>query len=352
MTHLFEGKKILVTGGTGSIGSVIVRKLLAYNPAVIRVLSRDDTKQFIQQTRLSADAPVRFLLGDVRDKARLARAMEDIDIVFHTAALKHVHSTEYDPFEAVQTNVVGTQNVIDCALEAGVGTVVGISTDKAADPTNVLGCTKLLAEKLLQAASNYRGGKATKFCIVRFGNVIGTRGSVVPLFCHQVRQGGPITLTDPNMTRFFMTIEHAVDLIFKATALTRNREIFILKMPLLRIQDLAEAVRHWFAPKCGRNPEEIQIKTVGRRPGERLHETLVGRSECLNALETPEMFILAPDTTGWHKEASTADYPNARRAAEKEYSTASPELQKYLLSQNEIMRLLDAAGRDIREALF
>jgi len=192
MKNEFKGKRILVTGGTGSIGSMIVKKLLEYNPKQVRVFSRDETKQFELAQTLNAGIKVNFLIGDVRDKERLNMAMENIDIVFHAAALKHVDSCERNPFEAVKTNVQGTQNIIDCAFENKVDKVIGISTDKATDPANVMGCTKLLAEKIMLATYFYKGNRKTKFCFVRFGNVLGSRGSVVPLFIRQAREGGPL----------------------------------------------------------------------------------------------------------------------------------------------------------------
>lgn len=352
MMEAFKGKKILVTGGTGSIGFKIVQKLLASDPKVIRVFSRDDTKHFNSRIRLNNDPRVSFLLGDVRDKQRLYMAMEGIDMVFHAAALKHVQAIEHDPYEAVKTNVLGTQNVIECALARGVQKVVGISSDKAADPTSVLGCTKLLSEKLMQAAFHYKGSKQTQFCFVRFGNVVGSRGSVIPLFCRQIKQGEPMTLTDPAMSRFFMSIGNAVDLVLKASQLTRDREVFILKMPVIRIQDLAEAVRDWYAPLCGRDPASVAITTIGKQHGERLHEILVGRDECVNALETPDMVILKPFISSWDVETTEADYPNARRVAAKEFSTASPEFQSRRMTKQQIIALLNATREDIESAIF
>lgn len=348
----FKGKKILVTGGTGSIGFKIVQKLLAFDPHVIRVLSRDDSKQFAARIRLDNDPRVAFLLGDVRDKERVRMAMEGIDMVFHAAALKHVQASERDPFEAVKTNVLGTQNVIECALERGVEKVVGISTDKAADPTSVLGITKLLSEKLMQSAFHYKGDKRTRFCFVRFGNVVGSRGSVIPLFCRQIKVGGEMTLTDPAMSRFFMSIGDAVDLVLKASQLTRDREVFILKMPIIRIQELAEAVRDWYAPTCGRDPSSVTMKVIGRKHGERLNEVLVGKDECVNALETPDMVILKPFSSTWDEEVSDAEYPNAKRVTSKEFSTDSTELQGQMLNKEQIRVLLDACREDIESAMF
>lgn len=195
MENIFKDKKIIVTGGTGSIGSEIVRRVLQYDPEVVRILSRDESKQFELEQEIGDLENVRFLIGDVRDKDRLNRAFEDVDIVFHAAAMKHVPACEYNPFEAVKTNVVGTQNVIDAALDNGVGKVIAISTDKAASPINTMGATKLLAEKQIIDANFYKGHRKTVFSCVRFGNVMGSRGSVIPLFEKQIKNGGPVTVT-------------------------------------------------------------------------------------------------------------------------------------------------------------
>ncbi|MEK7084722.1 MAG: UDP-N-acetylglucosamine 4,6-dehydratase family protein [Patescibacteria group bacterium] len=317
MDSEFKNKRILVTGGTGSIGSAIVKLLLPHKPKAIRVYSRDESKQFELEQELGAGSGVRFLVGDVRDKERLSMAMENIDTVFHTAALKHVSSCENNPFEAVKTNVQGTQNVIDCAFANNVDKVIGISTDKATDPTNVMGCTKLLAEKIMLASYFYKGMHKTKFCFVRFGNVLGSRGSVVPLFVKQIRQGGPITVTDPNMTRFFMTIQDAVGLVFKATSLMRDREIFILKMPSVKIKDLAKAVLE-SERETLKNAVRIEIKTIGKKNGERMHEKLLTSEEAESALETKDMFIIVPQEVS---ASQKVQYPGAKKTRVGEYSS-------------------------------
>lgn len=292
MNKFFDGKRILVTGGTGSIGSEIVRRVLSYNPKVVRILSRDETKQFELQQELGEYGNVRFLIGDVRDKDRLIRAFEDIDIVFHAAAMKHVPACESNPFEAVKTNVLGTQNVIDAALETGVEKVIAISTDKAASPINTMGATKLLAEKLMTDAIFYKGLRKTVFSCVRFGNVIGSRGSVIPLFEKQIRSGGPVTVTDSEMTRFMMTIPQAVDLVFKATKNAQGGEIFIFKMPVVKLGDLVYAMIENLAPKYGHKPEAIKIDTIGIRNGEKMYEHLMNEEEAQYAYETEDMFVV------------------------------------------------------------
>ncbi|MEA2613076.1 MAG: hypothetical protein QOI52_1035, partial [Chloroflexota bacterium] len=215
-----RGRRVLVTGGSGTIGARLVDHLIAGGADVVRVFGRDETKQFYQRHRVPA-RNVRFLIGDVRDRDRMLRACEGIDTVFHCAALKHVESGEYNPFEATQTNVLGTQNVIDACLATGVGTMILTSSDKAANPTSVMGASKLLAEKLVSAATNYRGSHPTTFASVRFGNVLGSRGSALELFAQQIAAGGPVTVTDPDMTRFVMSTDRAVELAIEAAQAAR-----------------------------------------------------------------------------------------------------------------------------------
>lgn len=323
MVNEFKNKRILVIGGTGSIGSAIVKELLKYQPRQIRVFSRDETKQFELMHEIGSPVLVNFLIGDVRDKERLSMAMENIDIVFHAAALKHVPACERNPFEAVKTNVQGTQNVIDCAYANKVDKVIAISTDKATDPTNVMGCTKLLAEKLILASFLYKGNKRTKFCCVRFGNVLGSRGSVVPLFINQIKRGQPITITDPNMTRFIMSISQAVRLVFKSAKLMKNREIFVLKMPVVTIKDLAQAVVEVFQKKHNVK-QNISIKIIGKNGGERIHEKLLTAEESEGALELEDMFIILPnllDLGSGYKFPADSSYPRAKRAKVGDYSS-------------------------------
>jgi len=294
MTTIFEGKNILVTGGTGSIGSAIVRKVVQYHPGVVRVFSNDENGLFNLGQELREHEIVRFLLGDVRDKERLQRAMEGIHFVFHAAALKHVAACEYNPFEAVKTNVLGTQNVIEIAMQEEVDKLVTISTDKAVNPTNVMGATKLLAERLTTSASQYVGLRKTIFSCVRFGNVLDSRGSVIPIFKEQISRGGPVTITDPDMTRFVMSIPRAVELVLKATEMAQGSEIFILKMRALRIGDLAEVMIADLAPRYGHDPKAIEVRTTGKREGEKNHEELLTEDEAASAYEEEDMFTIVP----------------------------------------------------------
>lgn len=287
---IFKNKKILVTGGTGSIGSELVKYLLKFeSPAVVRVLDINESQMFDLQNELEAYNNVRFLLGDIRDKNRLVRAMEGIDYVFHTAAYKHVLFCEYNPFEAVKTNVVGIQNLIDVCLDYKVKKVIFTSSDKAVNPCNTMGATKLLCERLMISA-NYYGAEKSIFASVRFGNVLDTKGSVIPLFKKQIQSGGPLTITNTEMTRFMMSKSDAVQLTLKSMELARGGEIFIFKMPVLRIMDVAQVLIEKTSLK-----KKIDIKIIGNKPGESIYEELMTEDEANRAFETDELFIVLPE---------------------------------------------------------
>jgi len=260
-------------------------------------------------------------------------AMEGVDIVFHAAALKHVPLCEFNPFDAVKTNVIGTQNVLDAAFAQEVHKVITISTDKAVNPSNVMGATKLLAERLTISANSYRGKKKTVFSCVRFGNVLNSRGSVVPLFAKQIHNGGPITVTHPEMRRFFMDIPSAARLILTAGVLSSGNEIFILKMPAIRIMDLAEVMRKTLAPRYGLNTDDIQIKIIGVRSGEKIDEVLMTPDETTCAFENDEMIIVMPKTIPYTDYSPMEDVPPGFTPAEK--ATFSSEKAK-LMTKEEI----------------
>ena len=291
---MFENKNILVIGGTGTIGQALVKKLISYNPKVIRILSRDEFKQYQMQQRLGDCKNIRFLLGDIREKDRVYKAMHNIDIVFDMAALKHVPACEYNPFEAVKTNVLGTQNVIECAIENKVKKVIYASSDKAVSPTNTMGATKLLAERLIVSADYWKGGNTPVFAAVRFGNVIGSRGSVVPLWEEQIVSKKEITVTDPNMTRFMISIDAAVELTLRACDIAKGGEIFVLKMPVIRLGDLAEVVINKVCRKIGLPAEQVRIRTIGMRPGEKMYEELMTADEAQCAVEYEDMHAIQP----------------------------------------------------------
>ena len=289
-----HGRRILVTGGSGTIGSRLIDHLLARGPEVVRVLGRDETKQFYQRLTYGDRADVRLLIGDIRDRDRLMRAFEGIDTVFHCAALKHVEGGEYNPFEATQTNVVGTQNVIDACLATGVRTMVLTSSDKAANPTSVMGASKLLAEKLVTAATNYRGTHPTVFASVRFGNVLGSRGSALEVFARQIADGGPVTVTDPTMTRFVMSTDRAVELAIRAGEIARGGEVFVFKMPVARLSDLVTAAIEVVAPLRGLDPARIATTPIGPRAGEKSYEELMTEDESTRARDIGDMYAVLP----------------------------------------------------------
>ncbi|MBR9706173.1 polysaccharide biosynthesis protein [Candidatus Pacearchaeota archaeon] len=296
LRSFFKGKRILVTGGTGSVGSEIVKQILEYNPDVVRIFDNDETGLFNLKEELKnlkkSYNKTRYLLGDVRDIDRLRWAVRNIDIIFHAAALKHVPLCENNPFDAVKTNVIGTQNVIEVAMEMGLERMVTISTDKAVNPVNVMGATKLLAERLTISANLYKGDEPTLFSCVRFGNVLDSRGSVIPIFREQIKKGGPLTLTDREMTRFVMSLSQAVELVLKATTTMDGGEIFILKMPRINIADLAEVMIETTSPLYGHDPSSIKITNLGIRDGEKMHEELITKEEASNAIETESMYII------------------------------------------------------------
>jgi len=278
---------VLVTGGTGSFGNKFVEIMLGrYRPRRLVVFSRDELKQS-EMIACFNDPSLRFFVGDVRDQARLERAMHGVDVVFHAAALKQIPSCEYNPFEAIQTNVIGAENVINAAIDAGVTRVVMISSDKAVNPINLYGATKLCAEKLFVQGNAYGFPRGSVFSVVRYGNVIGSRGSVIPLFAAQ-RASGRVTVTDRAMTRFWIRLEQGVEFAIRCAELMRGGEIFVPKIPSMRIMDLVTTV----ASGC-------TIEDIGIRPGEKLHEILISEDESRQALEYDEMFVIEPLYPSW-----------------------------------------------------
>ncbi len=282
---MLKGKKVLITGGTGSLGIALTKRLLQENVDTIRIFSRNENKQLEMDSKFHDDR-LRFLLGDVRDYNRLTRAFEDIDIVFHAAALKHVPIIEYNPFEAIKTNVIGSQNVIDACLEEDVEKAICVGTDKAVSPLNTYGATKLLMEKLFITASNYlkKERHKTKFIALRYGNVLGSSGSVIPKFINQIKNNEKITITNSNMTRFSISIDEALDFILKATEIGKGSEIFVPKLRAYSLMDVKDAL----FDLLGKTDEQI----VGIRPGEKLHEILINNDEMNYCWEYQEMYMI------------------------------------------------------------
>lgn len=290
----WRDKTILVTGGTGSFGKVFTRVVLdELQPAKIIIYSRDELKQYEMQRTQGFDHPaIRYFIGDVRDRDRLYRAMQGVDIVVHAAAMKQVPACEYNPIEAVRTNIDGATNIINAAIDTGVERVLALSTDKAVNPVNLYGATKLVAEKLFVQGNSYAGARTTRFSCTRYGNVVGSRGSVVPLFAQQ-RPSGVITITDERMTRFWLTLDQGVRFVLKCLEIMAGGEVFVPKIPSMRVTDLAEAL----APECRRD-------IIGIRPGEKLHESLLSRDESRSALERDDMYVVQPTFPWWTDRSS------------------------------------------------
>jgi UDP-N-acetylglucosamine 4,6-dehydratase/5-epimerase len=297
----WKEQSIFITGGTGSFGQKFVTTMLKqYQPKKLIIFSRDELKQLDMRLGGLDHLSLRFFIGDVRDVDRLRRAMQGVDVVVHAAALKQVPACEYNPIEAVLTNVMGARNVIDAALDLGVKKVMAISSDKAVNPVNLYGATKLVAEKLFIQANAYRGSGPTRFSCVRYGNVVGSRGSVIPIFLEQ-RHNGKITITDQRMTRFWITLEQGVRFVIRCIEQMHGGEVFVPKIPSMNIMDLVKAV----APGCA-------VENIGIRPGEKLHEVLISEDEIHHTLEMDDMFIIQPAHPWWQQE----NWSNARPISE------------------------------------
>jgi|TARA_B110000263_G_C15299784_1_gene507370 UDP-N-acetylglucosamine 4,6-dehydratase len=279
---MFNGKNILITGGTGSFGREFCQHVLSqYDPNRLIVLSRDELKQFEMKQQFPNEK-LRFFIGDVRDKDRLERAMKGVDYVVHAAALKQVPACEYNPIEAIKTNIYGAQNVIDAAINQGVSKVIALSTDKAVNPINLYGATKLCAEKLFVQANSYSGSNGTRFGCVRYGNVVGSRGSVIPLFKKQ-KETGTLTVTDERMTRFWLTLDQGVEFVLNSLEDLQGGEVFIPKIPSMKVIDLAKAI----SPEC-------DIEIIGIRPGEKLNEVLISRDESSSVVDIGSKYVIQP----------------------------------------------------------
>lgn len=301
---MFSGKSVLVTGGTGSFGRKFAETVLSRFPEVRRLViySRDELKQYemSQQFPASMFPQLRFFIGDVRDKERLLRAMEGVDVVVHSAALKQVPACEYNPFEAIKTNILGAQNVIECAIDRNVQRVVALSTDKAAAPINLYGATKLCSDKLFVSANNFKGNRDIRFAVVRYGNVMGSRGSVIPFFLHR-RDDPFIPITDPRMTRFNITLDQGIDLVMHAITNMWGGEIYVPRIPSYRITDLATAI----APN-------VPQRVVGIRPGEKLHEEMITETDALSSVDCGQYFVILPATPPWSEESFIQVFRGAR----------------------------------------
>jgi FlaA1/EpsC-like NDP-sugar epimerase len=301
MASILNEKRILVTGACGTVGSELIRQLLsgpAYHPAEVIGLDNNESDLFFLDQEYLDDVRARFFVSDIRDGEDLTRRMRGIDVVFHCAALKHVILCERSPEQAVQTNIHGVQNIIAAASTNSVERVIFTSSDKAVNPTNVMGTSKLMGERLMTAANSHKHGSGPIFASTRFGNVLGSSGSVIPIFHNQIAKGGPVTLTDPEMTRFVMSIEDSVRLVIDSAQVARGGEVFITKMPVVRIQDLATAMIRELAPRYGYDPEAIEMSIIGTKPGEKLYEELMSDEETRRSVELTRYFTVLPAFRG------------------------------------------------------
>lgn len=330
----FEGRSVLVTGACGTVGAEIQRQLVSAGVSEVIGIDNNEEQVFFASERYSTVPQASVYLGELRDAKRLQDRMEGIDIVIHAAALKNVPVCEESPTDAVATNVLGTQNVIDCAIKVGAQRVLLTSTDKAVNPTTVMGTTKLMAERLMSAANIRRRGIEPIFSSTRFGNVLGSAGSVLPLFKRQIAAGGPVTLTDPDMTRFVMTCEDAVRLVLRSIFIARGGEVFITKMPVARIEDLAAVMIEELAPVYGFAPSSIETVTVGARPGEKLYEELMNAEEVRRSFDIGDFLVVQPALASRYgfvdysfDGAQSVDRPYV---STEEQGMSKPELKQYL----------------------
>ena len=324
---MLDDKNILITGGTGSFGKKAVEIILnKYKPRRLIIFSRDELKQFeMSQTYSMSQYPcIRYFIGDVRDKERLSRAFQGVDYVIHAAAMKQVPAAEYNPFEAVKTNIIGAQNVINAAIDQGVKKVMALSTDKAANPINLYGATKLCSDKLFIAGNTYGSRKDTIFSVVRYGNVVGSRGSVIPYFM-RVKKNGYLPITDLNMTRFWITLEQAVEFVLHCLGNMCGGELFVPKIPSMNIMDLAKAI----APEC-------ETRIVGIRPGEKIHELMISRDDARQTLELDSFYVIQPQYNYWTRRSS---WDNGRKVADNfEYDSGT---NPWRLSIEEMREMLN-----------
>ncbi len=327
---MLNGKSILITGGTGSFGKKFTERILAeYNPKKIIIYSRDEYKQYLMQKQFSKfDDKLRFFIGDIRDKDRLYRAFDGVDVVIHAAALKHVTVAEYNPIEAIKTNIEGAINIIDAAIDRKVETIVALSTDKAVNPINLYGATKLVSDKLFVSANAYVGNKPTTFSVVRYGNVTGSRGSVVPFFKTLIDKGEKeLPITDYRMTRFWITLDQGVDLVFKAIKEATGGEIYVSKIPSYKITDLAKAML-----------KETKLKEIGMREGEKLHEVMITEEDSRFTYDYGDHYIIYPNFDWWN---TKEHFKSGGKLVKEGFRYASDNNEEWLSTEDMIKRLKD-----------
>lgn len=337
MTPAFSDKRVLVTGACGTIGRRLVELLVGeFGVGELLGIDNNESELFFLDHHYAAHPEVAFRLADIRDRDTLCQLLRGVDIVFHTAAFKHVIMCEHAPYEATQTNILGVQNLAHAAQANAVERVVFTSSDKAVNPTNVMGTSKLMGERLMTAANLSRRGDRPVYISTRFGNVLGSRGSVIPIFAEQIRRGGPVTLTDPTMTRFIMSVDQAVRLVVDSAFLGKGGEIFVVKMPVIRIMDLAEVMIRELAPHWGRDPASIPIELIGVKPGEKMYEELMSQEETRRAVELSRYFAVLPAFRGLFR---GIDYDYAETVSTSVKNPYISSIEKPL-GQDELARFL------------
>jgi FlaA1/EpsC-like NDP-sugar epimerase len=336
-----RNKRVLVTGACGTIGRELVQQLIANGRiAELVALDNNESELFALEQCFSGHTQASFFLADVRDRRKLISKMKGIDVVFHTAAFKHVTLCERSPFEAVQTNIMGVQNIITAAIDQRVDRVIFTSSDKAVNPTNVMGTSKLMGERLMTAANSNLRGDGPIFSSTRFGNVLGSRGSVVTIFREQIRQGGPVTLTDPDMTRFIMSISDAVRLVVDSAGYACGGEVFITKMKAVQIETLARVMINQLAPQFGHRPEKIEVRVIGTKPGEKMYEELLNREETRRTLELADYFVVLPAFQNLYRNITYTYEDIVSDAVPQPYHSDSQPL----MSEAELSAFLKKAG--------
>jgi len=343
--QFWTGKRVLITGVCGTVGKELLRQVIEMGPDEIIGIDNNETELFFLGEKYRDRPAIRLFIGDIRDRDKMTRKTRGVDVILHSAAYKHVLLCEQSPRDAIQANIMGVQNIIDAALANDVSRVLFTSSDKAVNPTNVMGTSKLMGERLMTAANACQRSCSTTFVSTRFGNILGSRGSVIPLFKKQIDEGGPVTLTDRRMTRFIMTISEAVQLVLETTFMARGGEVFITKMPVISIADLAEVMVEELAPHFGRDPLEVEIKVTGAKPGEKLYEELMSEEEIGRAFELDSYFVVKPAFKNLY---SSIDYLSSEMigGVDKPYNSSveeamtKEELRIYLREHS----LLDTEG--------
>ncbi|WP_434782181.1 polysaccharide biosynthesis protein [Ferrovum myxofaciens] len=338
--RFMENQSVLITGVAGTVGRELLRQVVGEGPVEVIGLDNNETELFFESEEYRNHSNVHLYLGDIRDRDKLMRKMRGVDVVLHAAALKHVILCEQSPRDPVQTNILGTQNVIDAAMANGVKRVIFTSSDKAVNPTNVMGTTKLMGERMITAANAHRRRNGTIFASTRFGNVLGSRGSVIPLFRRQIATGGPITLTDVKMTRFIMTLTEAARLVMDSVPLAKGGEVFVTKMPVVRIADLAEIMIEELAPRYGHKPEKIEIQVIGSKAGEKLYEELMNDEETRRTIELNDYFVVKPAFSSVYEYVDYQYEGMVREGVDRPYNSAlervmsKEDLSNYMLTND------------------